>query len=90
MNGTAPETAFIFIFKPKRSDLERQPWDGLPALMMTDQKGKKMRKYQITAANKAHFESLIKDYRAAGFTLITFGNRIAELKTEYEFVHIEY
>lgn len=26
--------------QPKRSDLERQPWDGLPALMMADQKGK--------------------------------------------------
>lgn len=49
-----------------------------------------MRKYQITAANKAHFESLIKDYRAAGFMLVTLGNRIAELETEYEFVYIEY
>lgn len=49
-----------------------------------------MRKYQITAANKAHFESLIRDFKAAGFTLITFRNRIAELETEYEFVHIEY
>ena len=27
-------------FKPKRSALERQPRDGLPALMMADQKGK--------------------------------------------------
>lgn len=26
--------------KPKRSALERQPWDGLPALTMADQKGK--------------------------------------------------
>lgn len=26
-------------FQPKRSDLERQPRDGLPALMMADQKG---------------------------------------------------
>lgn len=49
-----------------------------------------MRKYQITAANKAHFESLIKDYRAAGFVLVTLRNRIAELETEYEFVQIEY
>ena len=49
-----------------------------------------MRKYQITAANKAHFESLIKDYRTAGFMLVTLRNRIAELETEYEFVHIEY
>lgn len=49
-----------------------------------------MRKYQIAAANKAHFENLIKDYKAAGFMLVTLGNRIAELETEYEFVHIEY
>ena len=28
-----------FIDQPKRSDLERQPRDGLPALMMADQKG---------------------------------------------------
>ena len=26
--------------QPKRSASERQPWDGLPALMMADQKGK--------------------------------------------------
>lgn len=35
--------AFIFIFKPKRSNLERPPRDGLPVLMMADQKGVKMR-----------------------------------------------
>ena len=29
----------ICIAQPKRSDLERQPRDGLPALMMADQKG---------------------------------------------------
>lgn len=49
-----------------------------------------MRKYKITAAGRKHFESLIKDYRAAGFMLVTLGGRIAELETEYEFVHIEY
>ena len=27
-------------YQPKRSDLERQPRDGRPALMMADQKGK--------------------------------------------------
>lgn len=51
---------------------------------------KKMRKYRIVAANKEHFESLIKDYRAAGFILVTCGNRFAELETEREFVSIEY
>ena len=30
----------ICIAQPKRSTLERQPRDGLPALMMADQKGK--------------------------------------------------
>lgn len=49
-----------------------------------------MRNYRIIAANKEHFESLVKDYRAAGFILVTFGNRVAELETECEFVHIEY
>lgn len=28
--------------KPKRSALERPPWDGRPVLMMADQKGEKM------------------------------------------------
>lgn len=49
-----------------------------------------MRKYKITAASKEHFESLIKDYRKAGFMLITLGNRVAELETDEEFVFIEY
>ncbi len=51
---------------------------------------KNMRNYKIVAADRKHFESLIKDYRAAGFMLVTLGNRVAELETEYEFVHIEY
>lgn len=33
--------------QPKRSDLERQPWNGLPALMMADQKGKAYEKITI-------------------------------------------
>ena len=49
-----------------------------------------MRTYKITAANKKHFESLIKDYRNAGFMIITLGNRLAELETADEFVIIEY
>ena len=49
-----------------------------------------MRRYKITAENKNHFESLIKDYRNAGFMLVTFGKRFAELETETEFVVIEY
>ena len=49
-----------------------------------------MRKFKITAANKKHFESLIKDFRSNGFMLVTYGARLAELETEAEFVIIEY
>lgn len=49
-----------------------------------------MRKYKITAANKKHFNSLIKDYREAGFMLITLGNRLAELESDDAFIIIEY
>lgn len=31
----------ICIAQPKRSDLERQPWDGCPALMMADHRIRK-------------------------------------------------
>lgn len=37
--------AFIFIFKPKRSNVERPPRNGLPVLMMADQKGRNMRDF---------------------------------------------
>ena len=49
-----------------------------------------MKKFRITAANKKHFESLIKDFRNQGFMLVTYGKRLAELETETEFVTIEY
>lgn len=49
-----------------------------------------MRKFRITAANKEHFESLIKDYRADGYMLITYGYRLAELEKEDSFIIIEY
>lgn len=49
-----------------------------------------MRKIKITAADKKHFESLIKDFRNNGFMLVTYGARLAELETETEFVIIEY
>lgn len=49
-----------------------------------------MRKFRITAANKEHFESLIKDYRADGYMLITYGYRLAELEKEDSFITIEY
>lgn len=49
-----------------------------------------MKKFKITAANKKHFESLIKDFRNNGFMLVTYGARLAELETQTEFVTIEY
>ena len=49
-----------------------------------------MRKIKITAANKKHFDSLIRDFRNNGFMLVTYGRRLAELETETEFVIIEY
>ena len=52
--------------------------------------GNTMRKIKITAANKKHFDSLIKDFRNNGFMLVTYGARLAELETETEFVIIEF
>ena len=49
-----------------------------------------MRRFKITAANKEHFDSLIRDFRNNGFVLVTYGARLAELETESEFVVIEY
>lgn len=49
-----------------------------------------MKKYRITAGNKKHFESLIKDYRADGYMIITYGYRLAELEKEDSFIIIEY
>ena len=49
-----------------------------------------MAKSKIKAANKKHFESLIKDFRNSGFMLVTLWHGFAELETETEFVTIEY
>ena len=49
-----------------------------------------MRKFKITAANKKHFDSLIRDFRNNGFMLVTYSRRLAELETKTEFVIIEY
>ena len=54
------------------------------------QEGNTMRKIKITAENKKHFDSLIRDFRNNGFMLVTYGRRLAELETETEFVIIEY
>lgn len=49
-----------------------------------------MRKFEITAANKKHFDSLIKDFRNNGFMLITYGYFLAELEKDDEFVVIKF
>lgn len=49
-----------------------------------------MRRFRITAGNKEHFDSLIKDYRSIGYLLITYGDRLAELEKEDSFITIEY
>ena len=49
-----------------------------------------MRVYRIKAANKKHFDSLIKDYRKDGFMIITYGYFLAELEKRDEFIIIEY
>lgn len=49
-----------------------------------------MRTYRIIAGNKAHFDSLIKDYRKDGWMLITYGDKLAELEKEDSFIIIEY
>lgn len=49
-----------------------------------------MRTYRITAGNKAHFDSLIKDYREDGWMLISYGDRTAELEKKDGFIIIEY
>ena len=56
----------------------------------TKERKKYMKKIKITAANKKHFDSLIKDFRNNGFMLVTYGARLAELETETEFVIIEF
>jgi hypothetical protein len=49
-----------------------------------------MRKFRITAGNKEHFDSLIRDYRKDGYMLITYGDKLAELEKEDSFIIIEY
>ena len=49
-----------------------------------------MRRYRILAANKEHFDSLIKDYRDEGYKLITYGYTFAELEKGDSFIIIEF
>lgn len=46
--------------------------------------------FRITAGNKEHFDSLIKDFRNDGYMLITYGDRLAELEKDDSLVIIEF
>ena len=52
----------IEIVQPKRSDLERPPWDGRPVLKMADQKGKDMEKriFVLSPEQEARRKARIK------------------------------
>lgn len=47
-----------------------------------------MKKFKIEVEKKEHFKSLIKDFRANGFMLITYGEKVAELENGTEFITI--
>lgn len=49
-----------------------------------------MKTYNITAVNKEHFNSLIKDYQKNGFNLYFIKKNHAELKNENEIIIIEF
>lgn len=49
-----------------------------------------MKTYRITATSKKHFDSLIKDYRAAGYMIITYAKRLVELEKGDSLIVIEY
>lgn len=49
-----------------------------------------MKTYNITAVNKQHFNSLIQDYKANGFALITLKENVAELQSKTESIIITY
>ena len=49
-----------------------------------------MKQFSIKAANKKHFDSLIRDYRKAGFMIVTHGVRFCELEGQArDFVSLE-
>lgn len=48
-----------------------------------------MKRYYCTAANRKHLDSLTRDYRKAGFNIVTYGENLRELEKNDEFVVIE-
>ncbi len=43
----------------------------------------------IKVRGKKQFENTIKEYRAKGYNIITFGNKLAELEKDNEIIVIE-
>jgi hypothetical protein len=49
-----------------------------------------MKVYRITAGDKKHFTSLIRDYRRDGWNIITYANKLVELEKDNELIVLEY
>lgn len=48
-----------------------------------------MKKYYCTAVNRKHLDSLTRDYRKAGWFIVTYGKTLRELERGDEFITIE-
>ena len=48
-----------------------------------------MKKYYCTAINREHLDSLTRDYRNAGWFIVTYGETLRELERGDEFIVIE-
>lgn len=48
-----------------------------------------MKTYYCTATNRKHLDSLTRDYRNAGYNIVTYGERLRELEKGDEFVVIK-
>lgn len=64
--------------------------DGFILIAIQGQGGqRKMKTYYCTAMNKEHLDSLTRDYRKAGYNIVTYGERLRELEKDNEFIVIE-
>lgn len=63
--------------------MERQPWDGLPALMMADQKGNDMTvaERKINTEDLISFEEIAKEHKAGEYLAV--GNDGKEYHASY-------
>lgn len=48
-----------------------------------------MKKYYCTAIDRNHLDNLTRDYRNAGFNIVTYGEYFRELEKDDEFIVIE-